>query len=426
VLDLQVAVAKYPWTDLAYSLAPNGHGGGPARDDLYEASQTSPENDTGGGTPATGNPLGVPKASYITGLFALGTTKGAFDPQIDAWNARITGVGDPYPDGDPVLQDAAVGLTELRSAYYQDEGWTAQAGDREVAVFSVSGWTDDLFEAVESFRQFKYLKRLDPRWPVEVRVADIGHSRAQNKPATWKRLNADAWSFLQSQISGSHRQQTTVQSEPTVCETEADQAGDGARRITATTPEGLAAGRLSVTYGGGDHTLVSPLAVADPDGEGTDPVVGQPGTPGEACRTSTTPSSPGRYTGVSEPLARPATYVGLGEVDVSYAVTPALTQAQLDARVWDVPPSGPAYLITRGTFRIDSLNGYDPGAGTLRLPLYGNHWELAAGHRIRLDLTQVDAPTFRPNNQPSSIHFGTPELVLPTREARTDTLVGTP
>src|SRR5947209_7895398 len=31
VLDLQVASRKYPWTDLAYSLAPNGHGGGPGR-----------------------------------------------------------------------------------------------------------------------------------------------------------------------------------------------------------------------------------------------------------------------------------------------------------------------------------------------------------------------------------------------------------
>src|SRR3954447_1271235 len=29
VLDLQVAIPKYPWTDLAYALAPNGHGGGP-------------------------------------------------------------------------------------------------------------------------------------------------------------------------------------------------------------------------------------------------------------------------------------------------------------------------------------------------------------------------------------------------------------
>src|SRR4051794_27431692 len=148
VLDLQVAVPKYPWTDLAYSLAPNGHGGGPSRQDIYESSQTFPENDTGVSTPATGNPLGVPKASYIAGLFALGTEKGVFDPQIDAWNARITGDGDPYPDADPVLQDAAKGLTEDRSAYYQDKGFTAQVGDREVAVFSISGWTDDLFEAV--------------------------------------------------------------------------------------------------------------------------------------------------------------------------------------------------------------------------------------------------------------------------------------
>ena len=425
-LELQVAVAKYPWTDLAYTLAPNGHGGGPSGDDIYEASQTSPDNDTGGGTPATGNPLGVPKASYITGLFELGNQQGVFDPQITAWNGRITGTGDPYLDGDPLLQDAAAGLTELRSAYYQDEGFTAQVGGREVAVFSISGWTDDLFEAVESFRQFKYLKRLDPRWPVAVRTADIGHSRAQNKPATWQRLNSAAFGFLQSQIGGSHRMQTTVVSEPTVCETDPGQPnGDAARHVVATTPEGLAAGSLTVTYAGGDHTLVSPLGALDPNGPATDPIFGESATPGEACRTSTEPAT-GGYTGTSAPLTRPATYVGLGEVDVTYTVTPAIGQAQLDARLWDVPPTGPAYLITRGAFRIDTLNGYDAPTGSLRLPLYGNHWELAAGHRIRLDLTQVDAPALRPNNQPSSITYGTPRLVLPTREARSDELAGTP
>jgi dienelactone hydrolase len=427
VLSLQVAVPKYPWTDLAYSLAPNGHGGGPSHHDIYESSQTWPDVDTGGGTPASGNPLGVPKSSYITGLFALGTEKGAFDPEIDAWNTRILGTGDPYLDGDPVLQDAAHGLTELRSAYYQDEGWTAEAAAREVAVFSISGWTDDLFEPVESFREFKYLKRLDPQWPVAVRTADIGHSRAQNKPATWRWLNDDAWRFLQSQITGSHRVATTVQSEPTVCATDPGQPGDAAaQRLKAPTPESLASGLLTVSYAGGDHTLTSAGGTADPDGEGTDPVVGQPATPGEQCRTSTTNSAPGRYTGLSQPLATPATYVGLGEVDVSYAVTPALTQAQLDARVWDVPPSGPAFLVTRGTFRIDSLNGYDPATGTLRLPLYGNHWVLPAGHRIRLDLTQADTPTLRPDNQQSSISFGRPRLVLPTRDAGLVALTGTP
>src|SRR5436190_1341637 len=435
VLDLQVAVPKYPWTDLAYSLAPNGHGGGPSRQDLYESSQAVQSSDTGGGTPATGNPLGVPKASYIAGLYALGTEKGVFDEGTDvpppvnengaenitSWNARITGVGDPYPDGDPLLQQAARGLTELRSAYYQDEGWQAETAGREVAVYSIQGWTDDLFEAVESFRMFKYLKRLDPLWPVAVSVADVGHSRAQNKPATWQRLNNQAWQFLQTNISQSHRQHTTVTSEPTICAGEPDQPGfTSAHIITATAPEGLGSGKLTITYGGGNHTLVNPLGATDPNGVATDPILGT----GD-CRTDRGDAN-GGYTGYSAPLGDHTTYVGLGEMDVSYSVTPAATQAQLDARVWDVPPTGPAYLVTRGAFRIDTLNGYDAPAGTLRLPLYGNHWLLAPGHRIRLDLTQVDTPTFRPNNLPSSITFGTPKLVLPTRETQDVTLTGAP
>ena len=35
VLDLQVAIPKYPWTDVAYALAPNGHGGGPSRQGYF-------------------------------------------------------------------------------------------------------------------------------------------------------------------------------------------------------------------------------------------------------------------------------------------------------------------------------------------------------------------------------------------------------
>src|SRR3954467_9271076 len=114
VLDLQVAVPKYPWTDLAYALAPNRHGGGPSRQDLYESSQAIQSSDTGGGSPATGNPLGAPKLSYIAGLYVLGTEKGVFDEGTDVpppenengsenittWNGRISGTGDPYPDGD--------------------------------------------------------------------------------------------------------------------------------------------------------------------------------------------------------------------------------------------------------------------------------------------------------------------------------------
>ena len=83
-------------------------------------------------------------------------------------------------------------------------------------------------------------------------------------------------------------------------------------------------------------------------------------------------------------------------------------------------PDGKAFLVTRGTYRIDGNGtaGYDPvPKGSLDLPLFGNQWTLEAGHKIRLDLTQVDYPTFLPSNSTDAIMFQGARLVLPTREA---------
>jgi hypothetical protein len=419
VLSLQVAVAKYPSTDLAYALAPNGHGGGPALSDLYESSQGHPDNDLG-----DGNPIGVPKQSYVTGLFAVGETKGLFEKgtstdtlpctydncegtvDIEAWKLR-TDLGDPTAPEDPVIRQIRRGLTEFRGAYYQDGGWSQQEDGRKVAVFSIQGWTDDLFPAVESFRMFKYLKRLDPRWPVEVALADVGHSRAQNKPQTWHRLNAQAFQWLQSHIDRSHEQRTTVSSEATVCGEEG-----GPARAIGTTPEGLANGTLSIQYPGG--TTVSPLGLADPNGPATDAIAGPIVQPGEPCRQSAGPIPAGAgYTAYSPPLTRMHTYVGLGHVTVPY-VWAGAESAHLDARLFDVAPDGTELLMTRGTHRLEN----EPNAGVITLPLYGNHWRLAPGHRIRLDLTQADIPTYRPSNIPSAISFPQgPTLTLPTLES---------
>jgi len=415
VLSLQVAVPKYPSTDLAYSLAPNGHGGGPALSDLYESSQGRPDSDEG-----EGNPIGAPKESYIDGLYALGLSKGIFEPgtsvdppfpctydncegphPIPAWRAR-TAAGDPTPDSDPVIHQIRRGLTEFRAAYYQDEGWTQQADGRKVAVFSIQGWTDDLFPAVESFRMFKYLKRLDTRWPVEVAVADVGHSRAQNKPDTWHRLNDQAFQWLQNNIGGSHEQRTGVSSEATVC-------GDGpAQLVNGTSPEGLANGRLALQYPAGG--TVSPLGAADPNGPATDAIAGPIVQPGEECRQSDGPAV-GGYTQYSAPLNQTVTYVGIGYVRVPYVWAGAAT-GMLAARLFDVAPDGTELLMTRGVYRFEN----DPQTGELRVPFYGNHWRLEPGHRIRLDLTQVDSPTYRASNVPSSLQFpGGVTLVLPTR-----------
>ena len=455
VLQLQVAVPKYPWTDLAYGLAPNGHPGGPSSrgddgkddftplgDDLYESSQGRPDSPTG-----EGNPIGVAKASYITGLFAVGNARGVFEQgqannngsegkvNIPSWNTRIVGIGDPYDQGafplldaeDAIVKQARRGLTEYRSAYYQDEGWAAQESGRKVAVFSIQGWTDDLFEAVESFRMFKYLKRLDPRWPVEVEVADIGHSRAQNKPEQWQRLNRRAWQWMQANINGSQEQETTVSSQPTLCpnDGEPDRNDLAAERLTARTPESLANGTLSIGFSGG-KTLTNASGLDDRDNTRTDPIAGGIDSAltggGGPCRTSENQPSSTRYTGLSEPLPSHRTYVGLGHVSIPYTYTG--TAGTIATRVWDVAPNGDTLLMTRGVYRLNAP-GDDSTAGTLRVPLYGNHWPLKPGHRIRIDLQEADTPTFRLNNTPNTFSFKDPTLVLPTRESSETSLSGT-
>jgi hypothetical protein len=372
------------------------------------------------------------KYSYVAGFFLEGLTTGIFPPRLVAWFGRIAVMGDqpPYDAGaqgtdDPTVADARQGLTEERSSYYQDDdGWTQQVTNREVAIFSISGWSDFLFPAVESFRQFKYLKSLDPMWPVEIALADVGHPPAQNKASQWQHLNDQAWQFLESQINGSHRQQTTVSSMPTICPQGGATNLDAAQRLTGRTPEDLSKGTLTVNYAAGGlidnwHTPGdSPFAdLVDPDNLIVDPVVGTPPAQRNSCRVSTNAPvhQPIRYTAVSQSLPTPKIYIGLGHVDIDQYQLVGKT-ATLEARVWDVSPNGTQVLMTRGTYRIDP-SGYDVPGGSLELPLFGNQWTLEAEHKIRLDLTLVDAPSFMPSNQPGTFSFGSPHLVLPTRQA---------
>ncbi|MEA2311680.1 MAG: type transport system ATP-binding protein, partial [Solirubrobacteraceae bacterium] len=421
-LHLQVAVPKYPWTDLGFSLAPNGR-----------TSDGAPDSPTGDGFP-----IGTPKASYISGLFALGAEKGAFEAgttttpsqegpiDIPLWNTDLLGKGDPYsPEVDPIVRQARRGLTVFRSAYYQDAQWKAQAADPKAAIFSISGWTDDLFEAIESFRMFDYLKGLNPHWPVEVAVADIGHSRAQNPPAQWKRLNAQAWEFLESNLNGAHERSTGVSSMPTLC---GDASGDGGARLTGRTPADLASGTLHVGFTSGD-TQTQASGADDPDGPATDAIAGglvAPGSPSDGCTRSARPAGyqTSGYTALSDALPKPRTYVGRGFVSVPYSL--AGVTATLHARLWDVAPDGTQLLVTRGTYRIDTLaaGDADPASGTLKLPLYGNQWDLAKDHRLRLDLQEADVPTFRLTNGPNALAFDAPTLELPTREAGDVTVAG--
>ncbi|MDQ1632354.1 MAG: type transport system ATP-binding protein, partial [Frankiaceae bacterium] len=452
VLKLQVAVPKYPWTDLAASLAPNGRIPGDTRGtgDVYTQSYGPAASTPAAATDGNGTPFGVGKLSYVTALQALGTTTGDFgtveptpqneapDPEINpafepfaAWQARIANVELPYsiaPKTDEkVISDVRRAFSHWHSAYYQP-GWKAQdAAGQHTAVYSVSGWTDDLFPTVESFRMFKLLKGLDSRWPVEVEAADIGHSRAGNPSSTWQRINASAFGFLKSQISGAHEANTGVSSQLTTC---SDRQNPPAQRVSAQTPERLGNGTLTMSPNPLHPAVLTPATGAgDPDGVKTDAVVGgvifKDPTPRGSCTASTAPPSDETfgYRSVSSPLTSHRITVGIGYVDAEYAAVPG-TAAQIAARVWDVAPDGTQLLISRGVYRLDPVYG-DAPSGRLRVPFYGNHFDLPVGHKLRLDLQQQDDPTYLPPSPTAStVTLKDIHMVLPTRSAGDTPLAG--
>jgi hypothetical protein len=146
----------------------------------------------------------------------------------------------------------------------------------------------------------------------------------------------------------------------------------------------------------------------------------------DPCRVSQAATWPGRFTALSAALPQANTYVGLGYLLSRYSLLPvgggAPNSAEINVRVWDVPPTGDTVLITRGTYRF-SVPAYNTSSGIVRIPLFGNHFKFPAGHKIRVDIAQVDEPTFRRSNQLNLI-LDPPTLVLPTRESGDRVLAG--
>lgn len=78
---------------------------------------------------------------------------------------------------------------------------------------------------------------------------------------------------------------------------------------------------------------------------------------------------------ISEPLEQDAWLSG--EPVLEAAVTTTLPRANLVGNVYDIDPDGRATLISRGTTLLRAA-----GAQQARIPLYGQDWPVAAGHRI--------------------------------------------
>jgi predicted acyl esterase len=388
-MHLAAVVPKYPWSDLIDSLVPNGR----ASDGVI-----LPDGDRL-------HPVGIEKQSYVSYLYESGNApNGYYCPQpcldqsanLTAWFVRVS-AGEPYLAQDPLLNSALEQLKTWKSAFYQDA--LINRTTDQVPIFDIQGWTDNLFPEVEGVSLVNKLRTHG--WPVKVEVADVGHPIAQNQPAVWSRLNAEANAFLDHYLMGgaatlldSTVQVTSCGGSPGATFNGGEWAGLAPHRRTFSDATSQA-----TTFVVGDQpagALTDPIAIAAAHGGNGACVILPPG--------SIMPGSAGWEFAVSQPFTL------LGEPALHLQLTLVGVDAEVNTRLWDIAPDGSRTLITRGAFRISSL----PGAMAIDTALQGNGWDFLAGHTIRLEVTQNDAPYLRLDNLASSIVYDSMTLTLPT------------
>ncbi|MFL5796402.1 MAG: CocE/NonD family hydrolase [Actinomycetota bacterium] len=399
-IQLAAAVPKYPWTDLLDSLLVSGR------------ATDSPDQSR-----SHLDPLGVPKESYIDALYAVGRAvgQGRYDENpdhpgtnLDEQNALVQS-GEPY-DQKPDI-DQIVASYRSRSPYYAQDYFDAVAAGRvrEVPVFSIQGWTDPLFPAVQTLQMWRKLQAADPAYPVQMAFGDIGHSNAQNPGAQWHPINTLAWRFLQAHVLGRTGVAPSAQAYsfrtrcPASSKTQSPVAGtwDSLTRGVA-----LASGGPATTTSADQNPI---------EGAQSDPIANE-----NVCLHADDAQD--------DPLqaydrwAAPATgfpLLGLPSVAVHYDLSGQ--DATVVFKLWDVAPGGSKTMVTRGVYRLSTAHG-DPASGVLRTQLFGNDWLFPAGHVIELQVGQVDAPTWRPDNLPSSLAISSVHVRFPTHRAGTITL----
>ncbi len=398
---MRIAAAQpdIPWTDLAYSLLPNGH----TLDYVADAPYLQR------------NRIGVMKQSFVSGLYATGQATSNYappgtDPDADLvnWFAQIN-AGEPY-DQSPFTQDITDEVTTHHSSYYIDHSIPP------APLLISNGWTDDLFPPDEAIRFYNRTRTEHPDTPVSLIFSDHGHQRGQNKTpdAAFRNSQLHAWFDHYVKETGPEPFQG-VQTLTQACGGPS-QGASGAfddpydpstdAPFQAITWRALTPGEVRLA----DDTAKAILP------NGGNPSVGQAfdpiGGPG-ACATSTGTDQLGTANYRLDP-APAGGFTLMGSPTIVADILSSGPTSQLAARLTDVGPDGQQTLVARGLYRPEIT----PTAATRQVfQLHPNGWKFAAGHIAKLELLPADQPYGRNSNGQGQITVSNLELRLPVLEA---------
>ncbi len=391
-MELAAAVPQWPWTDLAYALMPNGS----TLDYLDDAPYRGPDGSA---------PIGVEKASYVTGLYGLGLASSNYAPLGTDPGADLTGwytlinAGEPY-DSNPLANSIVAEIQTHHSSYYIDHS------QPPAPLLIQSGWNDDLFPVDEGVRFYNRTRAQYPGDPISLFLMDDGHARSQNKAADEELFlqRENAWFDHYLKGSGaapsSHAEALT-----TAC------GGPSEGPFGADSWQNLSPGEIRL----GSAAAQTVSSAGDPTiGAAFDPIGGS-----GACATASGADQAGT---ANYRLTVPAPgFTLLGSPTVLADLGTSNTDSALAARLLDVMPDGKERLVARALLR--------PGdGGETIFQLHPQGYRFGAGHSVKLELLTADSPYSRPSNLQLPITVSDLELRLPVREQPGDLggLVQTP
>jgi predicted acyl esterase len=379
-IKLAAAVPIIGWTDLVDALVPNGR----MRDDVMQPTDIA-ERET--------QPVGVPKPSYVGALYNLAQQTSAdfkLPGYFDAWYARFNG-GEPFEDA--TARDAVHKLLANRSAYYLDK-----KSSFFTPTFAVQGFTDNLFTASQPLRMYNRYAT-DPKFKFSAYFGDWGHPMAQNKPAETAFIFDRVTAWFDHYLKGKGPNPSTrFEAHITRCGTE---LGD---LYKAPTWEGLrearddfaldVAGDLSTEASDEHAFLIDPIH-----------------EPRNTCRATDTTVVEGNLAGE---IDVPNGYTMLGMPEVRLDADPSRTDMYVAARLWDLDPATNVQtLVDRGVYRLEGSEFHS----NVNFQLFGNGWTFAPGHRVKLELTANDNPTFGDPSGVGTIAVSRVSISLPRAAA---------
>jgi hypothetical protein len=381
-MSLAAAAPNIPWTDLAYSLTPNGGTLDYVRDASYK-----------------GYP-GVEKKSLEDGLYLLGCSLNFCAPVGSDPSADITGWKNLIEAGEPYLGNPKITavLDELESHH---SSYGIDHSEPPAPLLISNGFTDDLFPVDEAIRYYNRTKSQYPNAPVSLLFGDFGHPRAQNKPDVTTAITNATSRWFDYYIKGAGAvpfQGVTAYTE--TCPKTAPSGGP----FTAPNWAKISPGEVRLDSAAGQ--TIKPKAGSKTIATTFDPVAG-----GDACATAPGADQKGTAT-YRLKAAKGSGYTLLGSPTVVADFKSSTANSQLAARLLDVAPSGTETLVARGLWR--PAISKKPTRQVFQL--HPGAWHFAAGHVAKLELLPSDPNYGRASNGQKPVTISHLELQLPVRE----------